>query len=67
MENYEIRIVRHGHAPILYACPQASDHAAVRRAQSLTGEHDIVEVWRGDNCVYARNIRIEGYKALTLV
>ena len=67
MENYEIRIVREGRAPIIYACPHASDHAAVRRAQSLTGEHDVVEVWRGDDCVYARNVRVQGYPALTLV
>lgn len=55
MENYEIRIVMEGSAPIIYACSHVSDHAAVRRARSLTGKRDAVEVWRGESCVYAQN------------
>lgn len=57
MENYEIRLVMDGSASVTYACSYVSDHAAVRRAQALTGERDAVEVWRGDACVYARNVR----------
>ena len=53
MENYEIRIVKEGRRPIIYACPHASDHAAIRRAQGLAAEHDKVEVWRGLDCIYA--------------
>lgn len=57
MENYEIRIVLEGSAPITYACSYVSDHAAVRRAQALTSKRDTVEVWRGEACVYAQNSR----------
>jgi hypothetical protein len=54
LDNYEIRIVKKGHkAPIIFACPHASDYAAVRRAQSLAQEGDDVEVWRDLHCVYA--------------
>lgn len=53
MENYEIRILKKGnHGPFIYACPHASDYAAIRRAQSLIREGDSVEVWRGLDCVY---------------
>ena len=64
MENYEIRIVKGHGAPIIYAGPHFSDHAAVRRAQSLTGDQDIVEVWRGGDCVYARNVDHSPARAL---
>jgi hypothetical protein len=54
LNNYEIRILKKGHkAPFIYSCPQASDYAAVRRAQSLVEEGDDVEVWRDLNCVYS--------------
>lgn len=53
MENYEIRIVKKGSGPFIYACPHLDDHAAVRRAQSLAADGDAVEVWRGLDCVYA--------------
>jgi len=38
---------------VIYACSQASDHAAIRRAKSLIEDGDQVEVWRGLDCVYA--------------
>jgi hypothetical protein len=58
LDAYEIRIVRKKtHAPVIYACAQASDHAAVRRAQSLCKEGDQVEVWRGLECVYTSGVR----------
>ena len=49
MDAYEIRIVKkQKRSPVIYACSQASDHAAIRRARSLIEEGDLVEVWRGD-------------------
>ena len=54
MDAYEIRIVKKQKAsPVIYACSQASDHAAIRRAKSLSEDGDQVEVWRGMDCVYA--------------
>lgn len=54
MDAYEIRIVRKLQvSPVIYACSQASDHAAIRRAKSLIEDGDQVEVWRGLDCVYA--------------
>lgn len=55
LDAYEIRIVKkEGKAPVIYACSHVSDHAAIRRAQSLVEDGDLVEVWRGLDCVYAR-------------
>ena len=53
LDNYEIRIVKKSKAIFVYACPHASDYAAVRRAQSLVEEGDEVEVWRDLDCVYS--------------
>ena len=54
MDAYEIRIVKKQQVcPVIYACSQASDHAAIRRAKSLIEDGDQVEVWRGLDCVYA--------------
>lgn len=54
MDAYEIRIVKKQNvSPVIYACSQASDHAAIRRAKSLSEDGDQVEVWRGMDCVYA--------------
>ena len=56
MDAYEIRIVKkEGKGPVIYACSLVSDHAAIRRAESLIGDGDLVEVWRGLDCVYSRN------------
>ena len=52
MDDYEIRIVKKGKFPFVYECTQLNDHAAIRRAQSLVEEGDLVEVWRGLDCVY---------------
>jgi hypothetical protein len=55
LDAYEIRIVKkQAKAPMIYACSLVSDHAAIRRAQSLTEDGDLVEVWRGLDCVYSR-------------
>ena len=54
MDAYEIRIVKkQNRSAVIYACSQASDHAAIRRARSLVEDGDLVEVWRGLDCVYA--------------
>ena len=53
VENYEIRIVKSGHQPVIVAGAHASDYAAVRRAQSLADKGDDVEVWRDLECLYS--------------
>jgi len=58
LDAYEIRIVKKlTKASFVYACAQASDHAAVRRARSLSEDGDKVEVWRGLDCVYTSQVR----------
>jgi hypothetical protein len=53
LDAYEIRIVkRQKNAPVIYACSQMNDHAAIRRARSLVEDGDLVEVWRGPDCVH---------------
>lgn len=53
MDTYEIRIMKkQSQSPRIYASSHVNDHAAVRRAKSLIEEGDIVEVWRGLDCVY---------------
>ena len=54
LDAYEIRIIKkQSRFHVIYACSQASDHAAIRRAKSLIEEGDGVEVWRGLDCVFA--------------
>ena len=61
LDAYEIRIVKkQAKAPMIYACSLVSDHAAIRRAQSLTEDGDLVEVWRGLDCVYSSGIESRG-------
>jgi hypothetical protein len=52
METYRIRIVKKGRKITDEACKQASDYAAIRRAQSLAESSDYVEVWRGSRCLF---------------
>jgi hypothetical protein len=53
LDAYEIRITKkQSRTPMIYACSQASDHAAIRRAKSLIEQGDGVEVWRGLDCVF---------------
>ena len=57
MDTYEIRIVRKGiKSADIYSSSHISDHAAVRRAQSLAAGEDHIEVWRGATCVYSGGI-----------
>lgn len=53
MNSYEIRIRRHDAAPTVFRSSHIGDHAAVRRALSLAGAGDGIEVWRGHACIYA--------------
>jgi hypothetical protein len=53
MTSYEIRLIKEGRATV-YNCPQVSDYAAIRRARLLAEDGDIVEVWRGMNCVFTQ-------------
>ena len=54
MNSYEIRIVRKsGNAQLIVNAKLMGDHAAVRRAQMLAGDGDMVEVWRSMTCVYS--------------
>jgi hypothetical protein len=53
LDAYEIRIMKkQSRTPMIYACSQTSDHAAIRRAKSLIEDGDGVEVWRGPDCVF---------------
>jgi hypothetical protein len=54
MKDYEIRVIRKGTGATVYVSPQQSDFAAIRRARLLAEEGDIVEVWRGLNCVFTQ-------------
>ena len=53
MTTYDIRVIRKGSAAI-FSSPQAIDTDAIRRARLLAEEGDIVEVWRGLNCVFTQ-------------
>jgi hypothetical protein len=54
VNTYEIRILRKDEkTSAIFASSHISDHAAVRRAHDLAGDGDVIEVWRGANCVYA--------------
>jgi len=54
MNMYEIRIIRSGmKRPDIFSSSHISDHAAVRRAQTLAEGGDFIEVWRGAICVYS--------------
>ena len=54
MTRYEIRIVRKSDtAQLLLDANLMGDHAAVRRAQLLARDGDLVEVWRGMTCIYS--------------
>lgn len=54
MNTYEIHILRKDEKiSAIFASAHISDHAAVRRARDLAADADVIEVWRGANCVYA--------------
>lgn len=56
MQQYEIHIGKNDRNRRIYPCLQLSDHAAIRRAQSLAKSSEQVEVWRAEVCVYARSV-----------
>jgi hypothetical protein len=53
MADYEIRILSDGQPATVLHSYQISDFAAIRRGHALAKADDVVEVWRGINCVYA--------------
>ena len=54
MEQYEIRILGEGQTARVYPHLLASDHAAIRRGQTMANGQERFEVWRGDACVYTQ-------------
>jgi hypothetical protein len=53
VNDYEIRIVSNGQPATVLQGYQISDFAAIRRGHAIAKVDDVVEVWRGINCVYA--------------
>lgn len=54
MQSYDTIIIgRSGTVSLQVAEFHFSDFAATRAARKLCGDGDIVEVWRGDVCVYS--------------
>ena len=54
MNSYELRVINPADKyPTIYASSHISDFAAVRRAASLANANEIIEVWRGADCVYS--------------
>ena len=41
-----------GAEPRIHKTALMGDHAAIRRAQNLVGEGEVIEVWRGVTCVF---------------
>lgn len=54
MQHYEIHVGKDDRHRRTYPCLLLNDHAAIRRAQSLARNFEAVEVWRAQECVYAR-------------
>jgi hypothetical protein len=52
MEVYQIRIIKDGREIAAEAFKLASDYAAIRHARTLADESDLVEVWRGNRCLF---------------
>lgn len=59
MQRYEFRILdANNRTESVVSAIQINDFAAIRRAQSLLGPGQGVEVWRDMACIFARNQRI---------
>lgn len=56
MQNYEIRILRHDSRPLVVSSRFLGDFHAIRRAHAMAGEDEGIEVWRGMNCLYRREV-----------
>jgi hypothetical protein len=55
--DYEIRILSDGQPATVLQSYQISDFAAIRRGHALAKADEVVEVWRGINCLYAARHR----------
>ncbi len=54
MCSYEIRLrKREGRAEETFRIHRVSDFAAIRNARQIAKVGDVVEVWRGEDCIYA--------------
>ena len=54
MCSYEIRLRKQdGRTEETYRIRRVSDFAAIRNARQIARDGDVVEVWRGADCIYA--------------
>jgi len=54
MCSYEIRLRKNeGRIEETYHVRRVNDFAAIRNARQIAEEGDIVEVWKGGDCIYA--------------
>jgi hypothetical protein len=57
MEVYEINIVKNTGINRIYYALLSSDYTAIRRANALAGDTDMVKVWKGTSCIFCCGIR----------
>ena len=53
MNEYEIRITRSSFATkLIWAAPHPSTYSALCKVRDYAGQGDVLEVWRGTECVH---------------
>ena len=61
MQDYDIHLFNEaGNLSLSMTGNYASDFAAIRAAEHLCKEHEKVEVWSGQGCIFASAPRTEG-------
>jgi hypothetical protein len=61
MRDYDIRVFNQaGSLSLCMSGNYASDFAAIRAAEHLCKEHEKVEVWNGQGCIFASAPRAHG-------
>jgi hypothetical protein len=63
MTRYEIRLRKASGENVISEYTLFSDFGAIRRAQSIAKDEDVVEVWRGLNCIYRHHTSKNGMAA----
>lgn len=54
MTSYEIRLSKgESHPPAVHRVRRVSDFAAIRNARKIAESGEAVEVWKGEECIYA--------------
>lgn len=54
MSSYEIRLSKpESPTPTVMRVRRISDFAAIRNARAVAKDGDTVEVWKGEDCIYA--------------